>query len=121
VKRAQIVYDTNMNSLDGAVSKIEQALAAESRRRFCTLIVIPLRHWCKEHLTRASRMEREQGSGRTVPLAEHAKTHVGSLKVIRDLAQRYADDPRVSIDIIDNSRGPNGRAVRSGRPATFRL
>lgn len=105
IDRAQIVYDTNMNSLPGAVGKIEQALAAGKEAHIIYTYRHPVEALVQGALTRASRMEREQGSGRTVPLSEHAKTHVGSLKVIRDLVQRYADDPRVKIDIIDNSRG----------------
>jgi flagellar biosynthesis GTPase FlhF len=105
IDRAQIVYDTNMNSLDGAVKKVEQALAAGKAAHIIYTYRHPVEALVQGALTRATRMEREEGSGRTVPLNEHAKTHIGSLKVIRDLVQRYADDPRVSIDIIDNSRG----------------
>jgi hypothetical protein len=90
------------------VGKIEQALAAGKQAKILYTYRHPVDALVNGALTRAARMEREQGSGRTVPLTEHAKTHVGSLKVIRDLAQRYADDPRVSIDVVDNSHGPNG-------------
>lgn len=109
VARAQIVYDTNMNGLQSSVKKIEQALAADKSVTILYTYRHPVEAFTQGMLGRAARMEGERGSGRTVPLIEHAKTHVGSLKVIRDLAQRYAEDPRVVIRTYDNSLG-RGRA-----------
>ncbi len=57
-------------------------------------------------LPRAERM------GRTVPLAEHAKTHIGASEVVRQLAEHYANNPLVHFDYVDNSRGKgNARLV----------
>lgn len=105
VSRAQIVYDTNMNKLEGSVKKIEQALDAGKEVTILYTYRHPVEAFTNGMLGRASRMEADKGSGRTVPLIEHAKTHTGSLSVIRDLAQRYGDDPRVKIEVYDNSRG----------------
>jgi hypothetical protein len=112
VKDAQIVYDTNMNTLSSAVKKIEQALDAGRRVRILYTLRDPTEAFTQGMLGRATRMEKQQGSGRTVPIDEHAKTHAGSAKVIKQLAERYRDDPRVQVDVIDNRHGPgNARAM----------
>ena len=58
-------------------------------------------------------MEREQGTGRTVPLNEHLKTHIGSRDTIEQLAEKYKDHPDVAIHVIDNSRGRGNATVSS--------
>jgi hypothetical protein len=50
--------------------------------------------------------------GRTVALEEHAKTHIGAREVAPQLAAFYANDPRVQVTGIDNSRG-RGNAAES--------
>ncbi len=50
-------------------------------------------------------METEMGTGRTVPLDEHFKTHVGAYEVMKQLQDKYDKDPRFEMTIIDNSRG----------------
>jgi hypothetical protein len=61
----------------------------------------------KGALPRAMRM------GRTVPLDEHASTHVGAAQTVPALMERYRDDGRVSFDIIDNSRGRGAQELGS--------
>lgn len=99
LRRAQIVYDTNMNKLDSAVTKIEQALAANK-----SVKIMYVQRDAVEALTHGA-LPRAMRMGRTVPLLEHAKTHAGSAAVIRELAERYRKDPRVDIQVIDNTRG----------------
>jgi len=99
LKRAQIVYDTNLNNLDSSVKKIEQALAANK-----TVKIMYVQRDAVESLTHGA-LPRAMRMGRTVPLLEHAKTHAGSAAVIRELAERYRKDPRVDIQVIDNTRG----------------
>lgn len=99
VSRAQIIYDTNMNGLKSAVAKIDQALEAGKEVRIVYTWRDPVDALVNGALTRAMRM------GRTVPLDEHARTHVGAARTIKELAEHYAGDPRVSIDVIDNSHG----------------
>lgn len=101
----EIVYDTNMNRLGSAVDKIEQALAAGRDVRIIYTYREPVEALRNGALPRAMRQ------GRTVPLAEHLRTHVGASTVIRELAARYADDPRVEIAAVDNSRGKGNQAV----------
>lgn len=99
LRSAQIIYDTNLNTLKSSVEKIEQALAAGKSVRVMYVARDPIQALVKGALPRAMRM------GRTVPLIEHARTHAGSAKVVRELAQYYKEDPRVDIQVIDNSGG----------------
>lgn len=111
VDYAGLVYDTNMNRMDSAVSKIEQALESGRQVQVIHVQRDPVDALVNGALPRAMRQEREFGSGRTVPLVEHAKTHIGAAEVIQRLAERYANDPRVAITIVDNTRGKGGAAV----------
>jgi hypothetical protein len=109
---AHIVFDTNMNTLGSAVKKIEQALEAGAGQvNIVHVMRDPVEALVKGALTRAMSQEKKYGSGRTVPLAEHAKTHRGSAEVIQQLAERYKDDPRVSVSILDNTRGRGAQRV----------
>ncbi len=101
--KPEIVFDTNMNTLDSAVQKIEQALAAGRDARIFYVFTDPVQAF-RQALGRAARMEAKTGSGRTVPIAEHANTHVGASQVMRQLTERYRDDLRVEIVAFDNSR-----------------
>jgi len=96
---AEIIYDTNMNTLASAVQKIEQALAAKRQVAIFYTYRDPVEALTQGALPRAMRM------GRTVPLVEHARTHAGAAKVMRELAVKYADNPNVQIRAYDNSRG----------------
>lgn len=109
--RPEIVYDTNMNTLASAVQKVEQALEAGRDVRIAYIYRDPVEALTGGAIPRAQRQAKEFGTGRTVPLAEHAKTHTGVRSVMEALAQRYADDNRVQILAIDNSRGRGQSAV----------
>lgn len=106
VARAQIIYDTNMNTLSSSARKIEQALQADKRVTILYTWRDPVDALVNGALPRA------MDKGRTVPITEHAQTHVGSAKTIKELAERYANDPRVNIQVLDNSHGKDG--VRLG-------
>jgi hypothetical protein len=43
-----------------------------------------------------------------VPIAEHIRTHQGSVETVRRLAAEYANDPRVSVRVVDNTQGKGG-------------
>jgi hypothetical protein len=105
--RAQIIYDTNMNSVTSASAKIDQALAAGKDAHIAYVYRDPVEALTKGALPRAERM------GRTVPLQAHAETHAGSFETIKELQAKYAGDPRVKFSIIDNSRGRGQAAVSS--------
>jgi hypothetical protein len=98
-KRAQIIYDTNMNTLDSAVRRVEQALKAGKEVSIMYTWRDPVDALTNGSLPRAMRM------GRTVPINEHAKTHVGAAKVVKQLAELYAGDERVTVQVLDNSHG----------------
>jgi hypothetical protein len=111
VASAQIVYDTNMNTLTSAIRKIDQALEAGKKATVVYTYREPIDALTKGALPRAMRQEKKFGSGRTVPVNEHIGTHVGSRKVVEQLAAHYAGDKRVEILAIDNSRGKAGVRV----------
>lgn len=106
--RAQIVYDTNMNGTKSAVTKIDQALAAGKEVKIAYVHREPIEALTQGALKRAMRQERDFGSGRTVPIEEHVNTHVGANNSVREIAAHYANDPRVTMRVIDNSRGAGG-------------
>ena len=106
-----MIYDTNMNTFKSADDKIKQALDAGRDVRIFYTYRDPIESLTQGALTRASNMEKNFGSGRTVPLSEHLKTHIGSRNTIDELASKYKDNPNVQIAAIDNSRG-KGNARR---------
>lgn len=114
IKNAEIVYDTNMNTFDSADKKIQQALKAGRNVGIVYTYRDPVEAMENGALKRASRMEAEMGTGRTVPIDEHFKTHMGSREVMDRLQDKYGDDHRFHMMVIDNSRGPGNASVVSG-------
>ena len=114
IKNAEIVYDTNMNTFDSADKKIQQALKAGRNVGIVYTYRDPVEAMENGALKRASRMEAEMGTGRTVPIDEHFKTHIGSREVMDRLQDKYGDDHRFHMMVIDNSRGPGNASVVSG-------
>jgi hypothetical protein len=102
---AGLVYDTNMNSLESAVKKIQQALDAGQNVRIIHVQRDPIDALVNGALPRALRQAEQFGTGRTVPLREHARTHEGAAKVVQQLAEKYKNDGRVDINILDNTLG----------------
>lgn len=108
--KVEMIYDTNMNKLASAASKIDQALEAGRDVAVFYTYREPVEALQNGALPRAMRQEEQFGSGRTVPLQEHINTHVGSRDVIDQLIAKYKNDERVTFQAIDNSRG-KGNAV----------
>lgn len=104
-KRAQMIYDTNMNGYESSKKKIEQALAAGKNVNVLYVFRDPVDALVNGALPRAMRQEGEFGSGRTVPIADHLKTHIGARETMFRLAKEYAGNDRVKIDVVDNSHG----------------
>jgi hypothetical protein len=121
IRDAEMVYDTNMNSFDSADKKIDQALKAGRKVGIVYTYRDPVEAMENGALKRASRMESEMGTGRTVPIDEHFKTHMGSRDVMERLQSKYGDDHRFHIMVIDNSRGPGNANVVSGLDKLPRL
>jgi hypothetical protein len=114
IRNAEIVYDTNMNSFDSADKKIKQAMDAGRKVGIVYTYRDPVEALENGALKRATRMEAEMGTGRTVPIDEHFKTHAGSREVMDQLQAKYADDHRFHMTVIDNSRGAGNAQVVSG-------
>ena len=121
IRDAEMVYDTNMNSFDSADKKIDQALKAGRKVGIVYTYRDPVEAMEGGALKRASRMEAEMGTGRTVPINEHFKTHMGSRDVMDQLQAKYGDDHRFHMMVIDNSRGPGNATVVSGLDKLPRL
>jgi hypothetical protein len=113
IKNAEMVYDTNMNTFESADKKIKQALDAGRKVSIVYTYRDPVEALENGALKRASRMEAEIGTGRTVPIDEHFKTHAGSREVMDRLQAKYGDDHRFSLMVVDNSRGPKKAVVSS--------
>lgn len=107
LKDAYLVYDTNMNGLKSAQQKIEQALAAGAKVDIWHVQRDPVDALVNGALPRAKRI------GRTAPLEAHEATHVGAAETIGKLAEIYKDDPRVTVRVLDNTRG-RGNAAETG-------
>lgn len=104
---AEMVYDTNMNGFESAKKKVDQALDGGRMVHIFYTYRDPVEALVNGALPRAMRM------GRTVPLSEHLKTHVGARDAIQQLADHYDGDDRVQISVIDNSRGPGQARLSS--------
>lgn len=113
VDEAQIVYDTNMNGYDSARGKIEQALAAGKGVEIVLVARDPEDALVNGALPRAERQRAQFGTGRTVPIQEHIRTHVGAIETVKRLASDYAGDDRVAIHVVDNSLGKGKAQERS--------
>lgn len=111
VNKAEIVYDTNMNTFDSAVKKIEQALNAGRNVNIAYTYRDPVEALTEGALSRAMRMKKELGTGRTVPIEEHAKTHLGSRETLDQLLQKYESHPNVDFTVINNSLGKDKAIV----------
>ena len=110
-KSAEMIYDTNMNKLESAQQKIDQALKAGRKVDLVFTYRDPVESLVEGSLKRAMRMKEELGSGRTVPLKEHIRTHIGSREVIGQLQNIYGDNPNVRIGLIDNRYGKENPKV----------
>lgn len=104
---AQIVYDTNMNGVESSIKKIDKALAAGKEVYVAYTFRDPIVALREGALSRAMGQEHDFGSGRTVPLKEHLRTHLGSRDAIEHITAHYAGDPRVVIRVVDNTGTKN--------------
>jgi len=114
IQNSEIIYDTNMNTFGSSDQKIKQALDSGRDVQIMYTYRDPVEALENGALKRASRMEAELGTGRTVPINEHLKTHIGARKTMEELQKKYGNDPRFNLMVIDNSRGPGKAKVISG-------
>lgn len=108
---SQIIYDTNMNTLESARLKVQQALDAGKQVAIAWVYRDPKDALVNGALKRAERQRAEFGTGRTVPIAEHAKTHEGVAPTIRALMDEFGNNPNVTFSGIDNSRGKGASKI----------
>jgi len=113
VAKADVIYDTNMNTYGSGAKKIDQALASGRDVQVLFVHRDAVDALVSGALPRAMRQEKQFGSGRTVPLAEHAKTHEGAYTTVKAIGENYAATGRVSVNVVDNSRGRGGAKVSS--------
>ena len=97
--KAHIVFDTNMNTFGSAKSKIDQALNAGKKIRINYTFRDPVDAFENGAVPRSLRI------GRTVPIEEHVKTHLGSMDTVLALKEHYKGNKNVHIVVTDNSRG----------------
>lgn len=102
---ADIVYDTTMSSFESGDKKIQQALTSGRNVTIAYVYRDPVEALSGGALPRAMR------DGRTAPLKVLQESHIGARKVIDELAKKYANDERVSIIAIDNSRGAGNAQI----------
>lgn len=94
------IYDTTLASLKKATEAIEAALATGRTVLITYTARDPLDALVNGVIPRAER------DGRTVPLGVAAQAHQDAPKTLAALAEKYATDDRVKIQIVDNTRGP---------------
>jgi Peptidase family M48 len=97
-RSADIVYDSTEADPADAEAHIVQAL--DSGRDVARVYVYrdPVDAWLEGVLPRADE------TGRPVSIEEHVLSHGDALRTAVDLGARYADNPRVSFEVIDNTR-----------------
>ena len=96
-KKADTVYDGNMNNLPKARRRIKAALESGRNVKIQFTYRDPIDAFTHGVLPRAMKF------GRTVPAEVHADTHNGSFKAVMALAKQYEKDDRVQIGVTDVS------------------
>lgn len=97
-QKAETEFDGNLQTLSGAVEKIEMALDSGRGVRIVYTFRDPVQAFTHGALPRAERAD----YGRTVPIPAHVGTHIGAAKTYLALLERYKDDPRVTIQAVWN-------------------
>lgn len=100
-----LVYDGNLNGLNSSVDKIEQALSKGKEIEIKYTYREPIEAFENGVIPRATRRRDQIGGGRTVPINEHIKTHIGAFETIQKLYEKYKDNPNVKFKFNDNSYG----------------
>lgn len=108
--RFDAIYDTTLANQKRAVSAIEDALASGRRVTVNYVARDPFDAIVNGVIPRAER------SGRTVPLDVAAKAHEDAARTLTNLLERYADDDRVTIRVIDNTGAPGSQRVLTQLP-----
>lgn len=96
---ADLIYDGNLQNVDSASARINEAL--ESGRAVEVLYIHrdPVDAFRNGVLPRAAK----ENYGRTVPIEGHLSTHLNAAKTIFQLQERFRDNPYVNIQILNNA------------------
>lgn len=105
IDQSQIVYDTTLSTFADAVKKVSAALDAGKQVGIIFVYRDPVDALVNGALPRAV------SNGRPVNLEVMLRSHLESPKVLLSLAEQYKNDPRISIEVIDNSRGAGNAAL----------
>jgi 2'-5' RNA ligase len=96
-KLADITYDSQATDLKAAKARIEQVLASGRDAARVYVYRDPVDAWINGVLPRADE------SGRPVSIEGHLASHRDALKTAIALSEQYADNPRVSLKVVDNT------------------
>ena len=99
VEQAYLVYDSTLSKFDIAVEHIDAVIASGKNAIVNYVMRDPVEALAKGTLPRAML------NGRVAPLEAHARTHVNAANTIRKLVEHYKGNPKVEINILDNTRG----------------
>lgn len=110
MNQAQIVFDGTLRPAASAIKKIDQALAAGKSAHIVFVDRDPVEAFRQGVLGRADRQEKATGSGRTVMLDEFAAQHSSVLDSMRAIDHKYANDPRVKLEVLSNRHGAGSGA-----------
>lgn len=96
--RAAIIYDTVMAEKSRAIEQIQQALDA-GHHVSINYIHQPLEAAVRNTIDRAARKD----NGRIVEAYATARAHKNAQDTIFEVASHFANDPRVRINVVDNT------------------
>lgn len=99
-----ITYDTTLSKGASDAKKVEKALDTGRTAQIVHVYRDPVEAFENGVITRGKNLK-DKPNGRIVPIKEVAKNHIGARDSINYMAERYGDDPRVSMYFYDNSRG----------------
>lgn len=95
IKDYPIVYDTNLDSVKSATSKIQKALDNGYKVNIVYAQRDPVTAFEKGVIPRTRK------EGRTVPLDQHMKTHMNALPTLEKLKEKFGD--QIEVHYIDNT------------------
>jgi len=93
------VFDGNMANISSAEKKIQQVLDTGRDVKIAYVYRHPVRSFSHGVIPRT------KTEGRVINIDTHTKTHMDSLEVVQKLHEKFKDNPKVDIQVIDNSRG----------------
>jgi hypothetical protein len=106
---SHVIFDGTLRPAPKAIEKIDQALNAGLDVHVAFIHRDPVEGWEHGVLGRAAN---PKGGGRTVMLDEYVAQSMSVQDSMKALQERYKDDPRFHMEVIDNSHG-KGNSVRS--------